>query len=147
MLLDKIQSDLKQALLSRDEVKTSTLRMVLAAASNARIAKGEDLTDEEMVKIVQKEAKQRDEAIEAAKNASRNELVQSNEAEKKILADYLPEQMSEEKLEEIVVSTIHEVGASSPSDIGKVMAAVMPKVKGQADGATVSRIASQHLGS
>ncbi len=145
--LNQIQTDLKQAMLSREEVKVSTLRMIVAAASNAKIAKGSDLSDEEITKIVQKESKQLDEAIEGANKLSRADLVSKNEAEKKVLAGYLPAQMDQAKLEEIIVATIHEIGAIAPSDMGKVMASVMPKLGGAADGAVVSRIVSQHLGS
>lgn len=146
-VLEKIQSDLKEALLAKDTAKVSALRLVIAAASNERIAKGQDLTDEDLTKLVQREVKQHDESIEAAKRVGREDLVAQNEAEKKALLPYLPEQLDSAKIEEVVVSTIHEIGASSPSDMGKVMAAVMPKLRGQADGATVSRIVSQHLGS
>lgn len=145
--LEQIQADLKSAMLARDEVKVSTLRMVMAAAENGRIAKGGPLTDDELTNLIAREAKQRDEAILGAQQGNRPDLVTKNEAEKKILATYLPAQMDSAKLEEIVVTTIHEIGATSPADLGRVMAAVMPKVAGQADGATVSRLASQHLGS
>lgn len=119
----------------------------MASASNARIAKGGELTDDEILKIIQKEAKQRDEAIAGAKQGGREDLISQNEAEKKVLAAYLPDQMDPAKLEELVVTTIHEIGVSGPGDMGKVMTAVMPKVAGTADGSTVSRIVSAHLGS
>lgn len=146
-MIDKIKADLKEAMLVRDEVKVSTLRMALAEISNARIAKGEDLTAHEVIKILQKEAKQRDEAIAGATQADRDDLVQKNEAEKAVLEAYLPSQLADEKVEEIVVAAIHDIGAAGPGDMGKVMAQVMPKLRGQADGAVVSRIVSQHLGS
>lgn len=146
-MIEKIKADLKEAMLARDETKVSTLRMVVAAVSNARISKGSDLTDEEIVKIIQKEAKQRDEAIEGATQAGRTDLITKNETEKKVLATYLPQQLDEAKVEELVVATIHEIGAAGPGDMGKVMASVMPKLRGQADGTVVSRLVSQHLGS
>lgn len=146
-MIDKIKADLKEAMLARDEVRISTLRMALSEISNARIAKGTDLTSDEVVKILQKEAKQRDEAKEGAVQAGRTDLIQKNEAEKAILEAYLPSQLSDDKVEEIVVAAIHEIGAAGPGDMGKVMAQVMPKLRGQADGAIVSRIVSQHLGS
>lgn len=146
-MIEKIKSDLKEAMLSRNEAKVSTLRMVISAVSNARIAKGADLTDDEIVKILQKEAKQRDEAIAGATQAKRDDLVQKNEAEKKILEVYLPAKLGEAQVEEIVVATIHEIGASGPGDMGRVMASVMPKLRGQADGTVVSRLVTQHLGS
>jgi|SRR5581483_1662895 len=145
--LEQIQQDMKQAMLDKDSVKVSTLRMVIAAADNARIAKGGELTDDEVVKLLQKEAKQRDEAIAGAKQGGREDLIEKNLTEKKVLEPYLPAQMDPAKLEEMVVTTIHEIGAAGPGDMGKVMAAVMPKLAGQADGATVSRLVSQHLGS
>lgn len=146
-MIDKIKADLKEAMLARDEIKVSTLRMVMAAVSNARISKGSDLTDEEVVKIIQKEAKQIQEAVDGAAQAGREDLIKKNESEKKVLSVYLPEKLDESKVEEIIVSTIHEIGAAGPGDMGKVMAQVMPKLRGQADGAVVSRIVSQHLGS
>lgn len=146
-MIEKIKADLKEAMLARDETKVSTLRMALAEISNAKIAKGSDLTDDEVIKILQKEAKQRDEAKAGAVQAGRAELVQKNEAEKAVLEAYLPAQLDEAKVEEIVVATIHEIGAAGPGDMGRVMASVMPKLRGQADGATVSRLVSQHLGS
>lgn len=146
-MIDKIKADLKEAMMARNETKVSTLRMVIAAVSNARIAKGSDLTDEEVIKIIQKEVKQIQEAVEGATQAGREDLIQKNEAEKKVLSVYLPEKLDDSKVEEMVVATIHEIGAAGPGDIGRVMASVMPKLRGQADGAVVSRLVSQHLGS
>lgn len=146
-MIEKIKSDLKEAMLARNETKVSTLRMAMSAINNVRIAKGSDLTDDEIVKIMKKEAKQREEAISGATQAGRDDLVQRNEAEKKILEIYLPTQLSEAQVEEIIVATIHEISASGPGDMGRVMASVMPKLRGQADGTVVSRLVSQHLGS
>lgn len=145
-LLDTIQTDIKNALKSGDHARVSSLRLVVAAASNARIAKGGDLTDDEIVSLVQKECRDCVEAIESARTAGRTELVEKNKTAKEALEKYLPEQMSSEKLEELVVQTIHEIGASSPSDMGRVMSAVMPKVRGLADGAAVSQLVSRRLG-
>lgn len=145
MLLEQIQNDLKQAMLGRDEVTTSTLRMVVAAAANARIAQGADLTDQDITTLMQKEAKQRDEAITNARQAGREDLVGKNEQEKAVLAKYLPVQMSEDAIRQVVTETITELGASSKADLGKVMAAAMGKLRGQADGAVVSRIAGEAL--
>jgi uncharacterized protein YqeY len=145
-LLEKIQSDIKEAMKAGDQEKVSALRMVVAASNNARIEMGQDLSDDDIVKIVQKECRECVEAIEAARTAGRTELVEKNKIHKEALEGYLPEQMSKERLEEIIVQTIHEIGASSPSDMGKVMSAVMPKVRGQADGALVSQLVSSHLG-
>jgi hypothetical protein len=145
-LLDTIQTDIKDALKSSDHARVSSLRLVVAAADNARIAKGGDLTDDEVVRIVQKECRDCVEAIESARTAGRTELVEKNKTAKETLEKYLPDQLSPEKLEEIIVQTIHEIGASSPSDMGRVMSAVMPKVRGLADGAAVSQLVSQHLG-
>ncbi len=145
MLTDQIQDELKQAQLSRDEVKVSTLRLLLSEINNAKIAKGADLTDEEIVSVVQKEAKKRKEASAGYRLGGREEQAQKEEAELQILEVYLPAQLSNEELTQIVEETIKELGTTSVSDMGKVIGAVMVKVKGQADGGVVSGLVRQKL--
>lgn len=145
MLLEKLQEELKQAILSRDETKVSTLRLALAEIHNAQIAKGADLSDQEVVAVLQKEAKKRREAMAGFESAGRRELVQKEEAELKILESYLPPALTDEELTKIVEDSINEVGARSSGDYGRVMGAVMGKVSGRADGSRVGKKVSEKL--
>ena len=142
---DRIKEDLKQAQLSKDELKTSSLRMLLSEVNNQRIQKGSDLTDEEITAAISKEVKKRKEAALAFKNGGREDSAQKEEDEALILASYLPEQMSVEELTKIVEDTINELGANSKEDMGKVIGSVIGKVKGQADGGEVSRLVREKL--
>lgn len=145
MLLDQLKEDLVTAQKERNETKVSTLRFLLAQMTNARIAKGSDLTDEEIVDQIAKEVKRHKESIEAFQKGSRNDLAEKEVAELKILESYLPEQLSEDELRQIVGLAVSQTGASSIQDMGKVIGMVMGKVKGKADGATVSRLAREAL--
>ena len=144
-MVDKIQADLKQAQLSRDEVKVSTLRLLLSEIKNAEIAKGGDLGDPDIVSIVQKEVKKRKEAAIGFRFGGREEQAKKEEAESLILEGYLPAQLQLEELTKIVESSITELGANSIQDMGKVIGAVMAKVKGQADGGVVSVLVKEKL--
>lgn len=145
MLKEEIQKHLKEAMKSKDEVKVRTLRMVIAALKNFEVEKMGEATDEEVIQIIQKEAKRRREAIEEYKNAGREDLAQSEEEELKILMEYLPKQMTEDEIRSLALEVIKEVGASSLKDLGKVMKVIMPKVKGRADGKVVNRIVREIL--
>lgn len=145
MLLDQIQSDLKQAQLARDEIKVSTLRLLLSEIKNTEIAKGNDLVDQDVISVIQKEAKKRKEAIVAFRAGGREESAAKEESELKVLEQYLPSQLSTEELTKIVDETINEQGATSIQDMGKVIGVVMGKVKGQADGGTVSTLVKEKL--
>ena len=144
-MVDKIQVDLKQAQFSRDEVKVSTLRLLLSEIKNAEIAKGGDLGDPDIVSIVQKEVKKRKEAAGGFRTGDREEAALKEEAESLILEGYLPAQLQLEELTKIVESSITELGANSIQDMGKVIGAVMAKVKGQADGGVVSVLVKEKL--
>ena len=144
-MVDKIQADLKQAQLSRDEVKVSTLRLLLSEIKNLEISKGNILSDEDIVSVVQKEIKKRKEAAAGFRSGSREEQAQKEEAEARILEAYLPAQISTEELTNIVLTTINKLGATGIADMGKVIGAVMGQVKGKADGATVSQIVKEKL--
>ena len=147
--MDKLQEDLKEAQLARDEVKVSTLRLLLSEIKNAEIAKGGPsaggLSDEDVVSVIQKEVKKRKEAAAGFRSGGREDSALKEESELKILEGYLPAQMSNEELTKVVEDTITEVGVSSIQDMGKVIGAVMGKVKGQADGGVVSKIVKQRL--
>lgn len=141
----KLKEDLKTAQLNRDEVRVSTLRLLLSEINNSRISKGSDLTDEEVTSVVQKEAKKRRESVESFNKGGRAELAQKEQSELKILEEYMPSGLSNEELTKIVEEVITELGANSMADMGKVMSLVMSKVAGRADGSTVSQIVKEKL--
>lgn len=144
MLLDQLQSDLKSSMLAKQEVKTSTLRMLISEIKNFQIQKGE-LNDQDIVSVVQKEAKKRKEAIQSFRSGGREEMAQKEEQELKILESYLPQQLPDEELTKIVDTVINEVGAKSMTDMGKVISQVMARVGQSADGGRVSQIVRQKL--
>ncbi len=142
---DKIKSDLKNAQLARDEVKVSTLRLLLSEIKYGEITKREPLLDDDVISVIQREVKKRKEAAAAFRSGGREEPALKEEEELKILESYLPAQIENEELTKIVETTINEMGAVSVSDMGKVMGVVMGKVKGQADGGTVSALVKEKL--
>jgi uncharacterized protein len=146
-LTDQIQSDLTTAMKARDTETVATLRMVVAAIKNARVESGRtaDLSDEETLAILTREAKKRNEAATAYDEAGREELAAKERSELAILQRYLPEQLDDTELRAIVEEAATELGASTPSDMGKVMSAVMPKVRGRADGKRVQALVKEHL--
>ncbi len=141
----QIQTALTEAMKSRDEVTKVPLRLVMAAIKEAEIEKQEELSDPEVLRILQKEAKARLDTISDAEKAGRPDLIEQAEAELAILKRFLPEELSDETLEKIVKETIEEQGASSMADMGGVMKAIMPKVQGRADGSKVSQLVRKHL--
>jgi len=144
-LLSKIYKDLNVALKQKDTVRVSTLRFLISHLENARIAKGQDLTDAEVVAEIAKDAKRHKESIDAFKKAGRSELVDAETAQLAVLGGYLPKQLSDEEITKIVDEVIAELSVSSMADIGKVIGAVMGRVKGQADGAVVAEIVKEKL--
>lgn len=143
-MLDKIQNDLRKAQLSRDEIKVSTLRLLLSEIHNLEIIK-KTISDQDIISVIAKEVKKRKEAIEAFRNGGREQQAQKEEAESKILEVYLPSQANIEELTKLVEDTINELGATSMQDMGKVIGAVMSKVAGRADGGTVSQLVKERL--
>ncbi|EKD91071.1 MAG: hypothetical protein ACD_30C00049G0039 [uncultured bacterium] len=141
----KIKEDLKQAQLNRDEIRLSTLRLLLSEINNSKIQKGSDLTDDEITSVVQKEAKKRRESVESFKKGGREDLAQKEESELKILEAYMPAGLSNEELTKLVEDSINELGANSLADMGKVMSSVMAKVAGRADGSIVSSLVKEKL--
>jgi len=147
----EVQREIKEALLQRDELKTGTLRMLLAALVNKEKenppAGGQgSLTEDQTQTIVLSEVKKRKEAIEAFEKGGRPEMAEKERKELEILQKYLPEQLPEEEVRKLVEEAIKQTGAAKVQDMGKVMAALMPKVKGKADGALVSSIVKELLG-
>lgn len=145
MLLQKLQADLKQAQLNRDEVRVLTLRLLLSEIKNMQIQKGGELSDADVVLVARKEAKKRRESIESFKSGGRDDLASKEEAELEILNIYLPAQLTQEELTVLVMEAIKELGASSLADMGKIMGIVMGKVAGRADGNIVSQIVKEEL--
>lgn len=145
MNFDDINKQLVEAMKAKDELKTSTLRLVIAAVNNKRIEIGHELTGDEILEVIGKEAKKRKESIDAYKKAGRDELAEKESKELEILAVYLPEQMGDEQIAKIVDEVIAQTGAKGAGDTGKVMGAVMGKLKGQADGNAVSAIVAEKL--
>src|SRR3989344_2636394 len=133
-LKEKIENDLKEAMKAKESLKVSCLRLIKAAVKNKEIDVRGALDDAQITSIWSTLAKQRKESIEQFKKGGRDDLVKQEEAELAILNSYLPKQMSEKEIEEIIVKTIAEVGAKDIKEAGKVMKAVMPKVAGKADG-------------
>jgi len=145
----QLQAELKQAMLAKDQTKTSVLRMLISSLGYFEIQKGGagySATEEDVMSVIQKEAKQHKDSIEQFKAAGRTDLVEKENKELEILQVYLPEQMSEEEIKKLVIEAIEKTGASSQTDMGKVMGALMPKTKGKADGNIVSRIVREQLG-
>jgi len=141
----ELEQALKDAMRSKDDLRKSTLRQALTAVKFAEVDKKGELDDPAVLAILQKEVKSRNESIEDARKARRDDLVSAAEAEIAILEEYLPQPLSEAQLQAIVDEAIAEVGATHPGDIGKVMQAVMPKVQGRADGGQVSQLVRQKL--
>lgn len=146
MLLEKIEADLKDAMRAKDTLKTDTLRMFKSALNYYQIEKQlKELTDEDALNILQKQAKQRKEAIAGFESGGRTEAAEKEKKELAILENYLPKQASAEEVKKIIIDTIAEVGAMNKKDFGKVMKAVTGKLKGQADGKVISQIVNEEL--
>jgi uncharacterized protein YqeY len=144
----KLQEELKQSMLARTELRTSVLRLLLSAINYYEIEKGGagyEASEEDVLSVTQNQAKQRRDSIEEFKKANRQELVDKETKELEILSVYLPAQMGEEEITKLVKEAILKTGASSMADIGKVMGALMPKIKGKADGNLVSGIVKKEL--
>jgi hypothetical protein len=146
-LQERIESAMRDAMRARDTRRTATLRMAMAAGHNRRIELGRELTDDEMLEVVSRQVKQRRESIEQFRAGGREEMAQSEEAEAAILGEFLPEQLTGDELEAMVRSAVAETGASGPTDMGRVMGAVMPATRGRADGRVVSEVVKRVLGS
>ena len=143
---DKLLSDMKDAMKARDKVRLGVIRGIKAQVMNAKVADGNhDLTEDQINDIIMKEIKQQKESLEEFQKADRKDLAEEQEAKLKIAEEYAPEQLSEAEVEKIVQETISQVGAESMADFGKVMGAIMPKVKGQADGSVINKLVKQQL--
>lgn len=145
-LVERLNQDMKQAMRNKDKDTLSVIRMVKASLQNQAIKLGEDeLSEEEELTVLSRELKQRKDSLQEFKEAGRDDLVERLDKEIKVLQVYMPKQLSAEELETIVKETIQEVGATSKKDMGSVMNAVMPKIKGKADGSQVNKFVLKHL--
>ena len=138
-LLAQLTEDMKVAMKAKDKETLSVIRMVKSALSNEQIQLGHDLTPDEEMTVLSREMKQRVEELASYQEANRDDLAQNIQQQIDVLNKYMPKQLSETEVEDIVKATISEVGATSKADMGKVMGALMPKVKGKADGKLVSQ--------
>ncbi len=149
-LKDRLRTDLTTSIKARDEVRSSTLRMVLTAITNAEVAgkQSRELTDDDVIGVLSSEAKKRREAAEAFDDAGRVEMATKERAEAEVIADYLPEQLSEGEIADLVTSAIAQVGAAGEGmrAMGKVMGMIQPQVKGRADGGAVAAEVRRQLG-
>jgi len=144
-LQDRIESAMRDAMRARDERRTQTLRLAMSAAHNRQIELGRALTDEDYADVLGKQLKQRRESVEAFRAGGRGAMADNEEAEAVILAEFLPEPMTEAELEGVVRAAIAETGAASPTDLGKVMGRVVPQTRGRADGKAVSDVVRRLL--
>ena len=139
-LYARLEAAMRDSMRARDERRTTTLRMALAAAHNQRIARGRELTDDEVVEVLGRQVKQRRESIEVYREAGRDDRADAEQAEAAILGEFLPEQLTDDEITALARAAIEETGAASPADTGKVMGRVAPQTKGRADGRRVSDI-------
>ncbi|MFC7060678.1 GatB/YqeY domain-containing protein [Halobacillus seohaensis] len=145
-ITERLNQDMKTAMKAREKKTLSVIRMVKASLQNEAIKLGKDeLSEEEELTVLSREVKQRKDSLHEFKEAGREDLVEELNQEIEILQVYMPQQLSEQELEQVVQNTIKEVGASSKADMGKVMSVVMPKVKGKADGSKVNQFVLKQL--
>jgi len=148
MTKEELQAELKQSMLARTTEKTSVLRMIISAVNYYEINKGGagyTATEEDIMNVIQAQAKQRRDSIEQYTSGNRPELAEKEQLELDMIATYLPAQMGEDEIRTLVKEAISITGASTQQDMGKVMSALMPKTKGKADGSIVSKIVREEL--
>jgi uncharacterized protein len=149
-LKDRLRTDLTTSIKAREELRSSTLRMVLTAITNAEVAgkQSRELTDDDVIGVLSSEAKKRREAAEAFEDAGRTEMASKERAEAEVIATYLPEQLSQEEIADLVTSAIAQTDAAGEGmrAMGKVMGVVQPQVKGRADGGAVAAEVRRQLG-
>ena len=144
-LIARLEDELKQAMVARDQPRRDALRLILSSLRSAEKELRRPLLDDEALQVLQRERKRRLEAAEAFRGGGREEQAQAEEQELAVLEEFMPEPLGEEELEEIIDDAIAEVGATSMRDLGRVMADVMPQVSGRADGSVVSQLVREKL--
>jgi uncharacterized protein len=145
-LLERLNKDIIQAMKNKEKDKLTTFRMIKSSLQNEAIKLGkQELSEEEELTVLSREMKQRKDSLQEFDKAGREDLVEKLRMELTYVKAYMPKQLSEDELTTIISETIAVIGASSKADMGKVMAALMPKVKGKADGSLVNKLVQQHL--
>jgi len=145
LLKQRIDQDIKVALKSKDTVRVNVLRMLKSEIKYREIDKGSELSDDEVISVLSSSIKKRKDSIQQFEKGGRDDLVAREKAELELIFKYLPEQLTEEELSQIISQAIKEVNAAGASDLGKVMKVIMPKVKGRADGKRVNQMVSSQL--
>src|SRR5690625_1502616 len=145
-LMEQLNQDMKQSMKNKEKEKLSVIRMVKASLQNEMIRLGKNkLSEDEELTILSRELKQRKDSLQEYKSAGRNDIVENLESEIIIIQKYMPEQLTDTELEDLIQATIKEINATSKKEMGKVMSAIMPKVKGKADGSRINKLVLQHL--
>ncbi|MEC2054335.1 GatB/YqeY domain-containing protein [Peribacillus psychrosaccharolyticus] len=145
-LLERLNNDMKQAMRDKAKDQLSVIRMLKSSLQNEALKKADrELTEEEELTILSRELKQRKDSLQEFENAGRIDLVDKVRIEIGYVEAYMPKQLSEEEVSTIVSETIEEINASSKADMGRVMGALMPKLKGKADGSLINKLVQQHL--
>jgi uncharacterized protein YqeY len=146
-LKQRLQDDLKRAMRAKDALRKRTLRLALAEIKNREIEVRGELSDADVAAVLQKEAKRRRETLEELAQVDRPELVASEQAELEVLKEYLPQQLGREEIADLARQVIADLGAEGPRQMGRVMGALMPQLKGQADGKLVNQVVRELLSS
>jgi uncharacterized protein YqeY len=144
--LDAISEEMRAAMKAAERTRVATLKLLMTAIKNAEVEKRGDLTEDEAISVVTREVKRREEAASEFRKGGREDRATVEEEEASILREWLPEQLSPDEIEMLVDQAVSEVGAASPSEMGRVMGLLMPKVKGKADGKLVSDLVKKKLG-
>jgi len=144
-LTETIRTELTTAMKAGDVPRRDALRLIVASLHNAKIAAGHDLDDDEAMRVLQREAKQRRDSIEEFRKGNREDLIRIEEAELAVISSFLPAEMTDVELHEVVRSVVDEVGATGPGDLGKVMGPLMARLGGRADGKRASAVVRELL--
>ena len=144
-LKPKLQEDLKTSMKNKDTLRKSVITLIRSSIKQVEVDKRIELNDDDVIDIISKQLKQRNDSLEQFLDAGREDLVEETRSEIEVLKEYLPQQLSEEELNEIVKQTISEVGATSMKDMGKIMSVIKPKTKGRADGKLINKLVKENL--
>ena len=144
-LKEQLTTDMKEAMKSHDKDRLAVIRMVRGAIRQQEIDGQKELSDEDVIAVMSKEIKMRKDSIEEFKKGGREDLIAKTQAEIDVLMPYMPAQLSEDEVRELVKAAVAETGAATPKDMGRVMGALMPKVKGRADGKLVNTLVRSML--
>ncbi|KGF13480.1 aspartyl-tRNA amidotransferase [Peptostreptococcus sp. MV1] len=144
-LKEKLQEDLKSSMKNKDTIKKSVVTLIRAAIKQYEVDNRVELADDAIIDIISKQLKQRKDSLAEFEKANRDDLIEETKSEIQVLEGYLPQQLSEEELEKIVIETIAEVGATSMKDMGKIMSTIKPKTAGRADGRKINELVKKNL--